>query len=630
MNSESDKKYYIREQFNLGSSVMASRQDVEAFEQMPLTERITANNTYGMLQASARRVPHKTAFCFVPDPMKPAECTEVSYQDLLKKVNQAANLFHQLGVGPGDCVAYLLPSLLETQIVIWGGAAAGIVFGVNFMLEADHIASLLKASKTKVIVTCGASALCPIDIGAKVNQIKAELPELRAVLQVGDVPVAGAQRFEDALASMEENYLISGREIMPEDTACYFHTGGSTGIPKIAPQSHQNDIACVLSSIWGYGLHEDDRFIFGMPLFHTGGVKLGATIPLCLGATIVQIGAQGFRAPQALEMVWPLIEAQKITIFVGVPTVVARLNQLDIGQADISTLRHALIGASALPRSVGEEFEHKTGVKVLEVYGLTEAELGTSANPWAGNHKIGSGGLRLPYIEQVIARIDENGHMQFCETGQVGTILVRGPTVFSGYLGRSNEDIWVEGDWFNTGDLGYCDEDGFFWIVGRQKDVIIRGGHNIDPVEIEDPMHQHQAIENCGAVGLPDADLGEVPVLYVSLKPGEQAQAEEILNFARAKINERAAVPKQIFILEQMPLTAVGKVYKPALRKMAATQALSEKMPEHANRLTVDLHPDLGLAVSINMAGLSSEQISRIAKDIDKLGLALANPDLLN
>jgi fatty-acyl-CoA synthase len=225
-----------------------------------------------------------------------------------------------------------------------------------------------------------------------------------------------------------------------------------------------------------------------------------------------------------------------------------------------------------LPVEILNRFKAETGIPVLEGYGLTEGTCVSAVNPRRGEQRPGSVGLRLPYQEMKVARIDDGVYRGDCAPGEIGTILVRGPNVFRGYKEADhNRDVWVEagdGDpWLNTGDLGRQDEDGYFWIEGRKKDLIIRGGHNIDPSMIEEPLHEHPAVEIAAAVGRPDAYAGELPVAYVQLRAGATATEEELLDYAQQCIKEQAAVPKRLHILDEMPQTAVGKIFKPALRR---------------------------------------------------------------
>jgi len=220
---------------------------------------------------------------------------------------------------------------------------------------------------------------------------------------------------------------------------------------------------------------------------------------------------------------------------------------------------------------VAKQFTAATNVHILEGYGLTEGTSVSTINPLHGEQRIGSIGFRLPYQDMRIAVIEGGDFARFCETDEVGVVILRGPNIFPGYRDDfHNTNAFVDvgdggGKWLNTGDMGRQDVDGYFWLTGRIKELIIRGGHNIDPKQIEEKLHEHPAVALTAAVGRPDQHAGELPVLYVQLKPGGQATEEELMAFAKDNIGERAAVPKRIYIREELPLTAVGKMYKPAL-----------------------------------------------------------------
>jgi fatty-acyl-CoA synthase len=273
---------------------------------------------------------------------------------------------------------------------------------------------------------------------------------------------------------------------------------------------------------------------------------------------------------------WKLIERLRATRVGIVPTIGSALLEVPKAGCDISTVRRFGCGAAPLSPEVARAFSAYVGLPLLEGYGLTEASGITHCNPYAGEQRVGSIGLRGPYVEsKVFRKNDPGGEPVACAPGEEGIIAIRGPTVMHGYRQeRHNAGAFLPGGWLNTGDLGYVDEDGYFWITGRAKDVIIRGGHNISPAWIEEVLYQHPAIALAAAVGKPDAYAGEVPVAYVMLKPGASADAEALRTFTLERVPERPAAPAEVIVLAQMPLTAVGKIFKPALRRDAARRAI--------------------------------------------------------
>jgi fatty-acyl-CoA synthase len=274
-----------------------------------------------------------------------------------------------------------------------------------------------------------------------------------------------------------------------------------------------------------------------------------------------------------IDNFWKILGHYQCTAFSGVPTLFSTLLNIPAEPGTLQQLDVATCGAAPLPVEVARQFEDKFGIRILEGYGLTEGTSVNSVNPRAGEARIGSVGLRFPYQEMRIGVVEGTDFVRFCEPEEVGVVLLRGPNVFPGYLDDfHNLGAFVDaGDggapWLNTGDMGREDADGYFWLTGRKKELIIRGGHNIDPKQIEEPLHHHPAVALAAAVGRPDAHAGELPVVYVELKPGQKVTEAELLAFAQEQIGERAAVPKQIYIIDAIPQTAVGKIFKPALSR---------------------------------------------------------------
>jgi fatty-acyl-CoA synthase len=247
---------------------------------------------------------------------------------------------------------------------------------------------------------------------------------------------------------------------------------------------------------------------------------------------------------------------------------------------DLSSLRYAICGASPMPMEVFRKFERISGVKILEGYGLTEGTCVSCLNPKDGERRVGSIGFRLPYQSMKVARLDEKGcFSDECAPNEIGSVLIKGPNVIPGYKSeKDNEGLWAEEGWLNTGDLGRKDEDGYFWLAGRTKDLIIRGGHNIDSSIIEEALHKHPDVVMAAAVGKPDSYAGELPVAYVVLSPNAGTTEDDLKAHLRTVISERAALPKDITLLDAMPQTAVGKVFKPELRWRAAQKVFSQAL----------------------------------------------------
>jgi acyl-CoA synthetase (AMP-forming)/AMP-acid ligase II len=284
--------------------------------------------------------------------------------------------------------------------------------------------------------------------------------------------------------------------------------------------------------------------------------------------------------------------------------------------ADVSTLKYALCGSAPLPVDLFRRFEAATDVKILEGYGLTEATCLISINPPHGERKIGSVGLPFPYTEVKILHTDEGGAVtRECGTGEVGEICVRNPGVFPGYRDEKlNKAIFATPEngpekWLRTGDLGRIDADGYVWITGRAKDLIIRGGHNIDPALIEEALATHPDVTFVGAVGQPDAHSGEVAAAYVELRGGASLTGDALIAYAQDRIRERAAIPKHVEVLPELPKTAVGKVYKPELRKRAIARVYGAALAEAGIEAEIEVVEDKsrGLVARVRPKGATSE-----------------------
>lgn len=586
--------------------LICTREDIVAIERTPLAERHLPSSTYELIRRTAQTSPDAPALSFILQGTAEETPLRLSYRELLENITRTANAFHRLGLRPGKAVSFLLPNLPQTHYTLWGGEAAGIVNAINPLLEPEHIAELIRASDSELLVT-----LAPFpgtDLWNKVAALRDQLPELRAILcvdmanllpepqrsalkaQRGALP-EGVLDFDATIAECPADHLESGRQIAPDDIASYFHTGGTTGTPKLAPHSHYNEVVMAYSMNLVTRFGAGDVAVCGLPLFHVNGVVVTGLAAFIGGAEVLLATPQGYRNTTLISNFWKIIERHRVSFFSGVPTIYAGLLQVPSEGCDLSSLKYALCGAAPMPVELIRQFEAKTGLTLIEGYGLTEGTCGSCVNPPGGERRPGSIGLPLPYCEVSIKVLDEQGrYLREAAVNEIGTLCIRGATVFRGYLQTSkNQDIWVGGDWFNTGDLGRVDADGYIWLTGRSKDLIIRGGHNIDPQMIEEALHRHPAVALAAAVGKPDLKAGELPVAYVQLKPGSQVSEDELLEHAAGQIPERAAIPKNVWIIDNIPLTAVGKTFKPALRFDAIARVYREAL--------AGLHADIHIEV---------------------------------
>lgn len=565
---------------------IADLANIEALERIPLQERDLPGSNYESIRAVASELSDHPALHFVFDAAAYERPFSYTYSDLVGSITCTANMLNGLGLGHDEVVSIVLPNLPQTYFAFLGGEAAGIANPINPLLEPETMAEIMTAAGTKVLVTLG--PFPGVDIWEKVESISNQVPSLETVLQVdlgrfvtgfehgalGPERPANVQAsvldFDSTAAGYPDDKLSSGRDIRPDEIASYFHTGGTTGTPKLAQHTHFNEVYDAWAAAQNIAPGPDTVMFCGLPLFHVNGVTVTGLLPWGRGSTVVLGTPQGYRNTGVIQNFWKMVEHYRINFFSGVPTVYGSLLDVPLGDSDVGSLEFALCGAAPMPAEVFREFEHRTGVRILEGYGLTEGACVSSMNPAHGERRVGSIGLRLPYQEMKTAVLDgDGGFERFCEPGEIGTLIVRGPNVFPGYKEEVHDRAaFVEnrdGRWLNTGDLGRQDADGYFWLTGRKKEIIIRGGHNIDPKLIEDPLHRHEAVALVAAVGRPDARLGEVPVAYVQLAQGATATEDELLSYARDTIGERAAVPKAVRVVDRIPVTDVGKIFKPRL-----------------------------------------------------------------
>ena len=541
--------------------------DVVRLEATPLSTRGLPASTFAMLRASAERFGDKIAIRHLTQGLPEEPTRDLSYRELFRRVTQAANLFRALGVEPGSSVSMLAPLLPESFIAMIGAQTAGLANPINFLLEPHQIASLLREARCRVLLAPEPD-LAP-GLWEKAEAALAELREKPILL--------GVKAFAAELERQPREALTFAREIGPADVASLFHTGGTTALPKLARHTHGGLMLQCFVNAAMQDLRADDVWLTGVPIFHVGGANCAGLTALSQGATNVLLTPAGLRNPNVIRHFWALAERFRATVIGMVPTSWgAALNTPSEG-FDLSRLRFCVSGASPLPAEVARQVETRLGRQVCEGWGMTETHGYATMTPALGAAKVGAIGLRVPYTELIVAVVKAGRVERLAATGEIGRVLVRGPMVFAGYANDAH-NAWIAGEdggpWFDTGDLGRFDEDGYVWLTGRAKDVIIRGGHNIDPLGIEEALHQHPAVEMAAAIGRPDAYAGEIPIAFVQLKPGASASPQDLQAFARERVAERAAAPAEVRALAQMPLTAVGKIFKPALREIAARDAL--------------------------------------------------------
>ena len=524
----------------------------------------------------------------------------LTWGQLHGQVTQAANMFRALGIGESDTVAYILPNATETVVTLLGGMTAGIVNPINPLLEPEQISAILRETKARVVVTL--KSFPKTDVAQKVAEAVEHAPQVTTVMEIDllryltppkswIVPLirpknTGAHHADilDFSAEMAKHPAdrLTFEEPEGDRVGAYFHTGGTTGMPKVAQHMHSG---MVYNGWLGDTLlfEKDHNIICPLPMFHVFAVHVILMSMIASGAHVVFPTPAGYRGDGVFDNFWKLIERWQITFVITVPTAIAALMQRPV-DADVSALKYAFSGSAALPVELYNRFTEATDVNIIEGYGLTEATCLVSCNPTDGGQKIGSVGIPFPYTDVRILQFDSDGNIsKVCDTDEVGEICVYNPGVWSGNTyteADKNKHLYADGKHLRTGDLGRLDEDGYLFITGRAKDLIIRGGHNIDPAEIEDALSGNPAVAFAGAIGQPDAFAGELPCAYVELVDGATVTVEELTDYAKRHIHERAAIPKYVEILDELPKTAVGKVFKPDLRKLAITRVYNAALQE--------------------------------------------------
>ncbi len=565
--------------------------DLAAIEATPLADRGLPQTTYELVTRAATMWPDRVALSVLPDGSAYDRPVRRTFAQLLSDVHAYANALHALGVRRGDAVALMSPNCDELITATLAAELAGIAAPVNGSLSAATVGDLLTGSGARVLVTAGPD-LAP-DVWATAHELAAAgrldaLLVLRATgaqLAPEELPLVDGVRVAHLAeaAQRQPRDAFAGEPPAATDIAALFHTGGTTGSPKLAAHTHANEVTDAWMIGASHVMREDAVVFAALPLFHVNALLVTLLGPLLRGYEGVWAGPLGYRDPALYPNFWKLVQHHRVSVMSAVPTVYAALADVPV-DTDISSLRCAVVGASPLPQAVRDRFEQATGVPLVEGYGLTEATC-ASALSVPAQPRPGAVGMRLPYQKLRVVRLTEAGEWADVEPGQVGVLAIGGPTVFPGYVtGRAATGPLLDGigklrdGWLDTGDLARVDADGFIFLTGRAKDLIIRGGHNIDPAVVENALLTHPAVTGAQAVGRPDAHAGEVPVAFVTLAPGATASVEELLAWARERVPEQAAAPRTVTVLEALPVTSVGKPFKPALRAEATRAAFAEAL----------------------------------------------------
>jgi long-chain acyl-CoA synthetase len=470
----------------------------------------------------------------------------MTYDDLLAAANRVAGLLRERGVGVGDRIGLVLPNVAQFPVLFYGAAIAGaVVVPMNPLLKAREVRYYLEDSGAALLFAWHQMA-----------------DEARAGAEQVDVPcvVVDPADFDDLLKDVEPASEVVDRD--DDDTVVLLYTSGTTGQPKGAQLTHANLATnAALTSETLVTLEPEDVVMGCLPLFHCFGLTCGLNSTVRSGSCLTLLPR--FDPVTALK----IIGRDRVTVFEGVPTMYsAMLNAPDAEQFDVSSLRTCISGGSAMPVEVMRSFEEKFGCIILEGYGLSETSPVASFNHPDKERKPGSIGVPVRGVQMRV--VDDDG--KEVPVGEVGEIAISGPNVMKGYWQREEATAEATKDgWFHTGDMARTDEDGYFFIVDRKKDLIIRGGYNVYPREIEEALYEHEAVAEVAVVGVPHDQLGEEVGAAVALKPDATATEDELKAFAKERL-AAYKYPRHVWVVDSLPKGPTGKILRREVELPAA------------------------------------------------------------
>ncbi len=505
---------------------------------------------------------------------------KMTYRELEDKVNRLATAMAGMGIQKGDRVAVQIPNSPGTVIAFLAIVRLGaIVVNTNPIYTSREMRHQFNDSGAKAVVIWN-------NLYPKLQEIQRETGVEKVIIyHLNDFmnPVYAAllkKGMKDSWVDVREGdgvywmkTLIANNppnppqvEVDANDVALFQYTGGTTGTPKAAMLMHSNLIANVMQiDAWVPDMaHGKEVFMGAIPFFHVFGMTVGMLESLYVGGKLVLMPD-----PRDIELLMTIIQEEGVTLFPGVPTLyVAIINHKNVKNYNLHSVKVCISGGAPLPVEVQRQFETMTGGKLREGYGLTETSPVTHANPIYGLYKVGSIGLPFPDVEARIVSLDpdETGKFRTLGVGEEGELAVRGPQVMKGYWNRPEETAKVKDEegWLYTGDIAKMDEDGYFYIVDRKKDLIIASGYNIVPREVEEVLYENPKVQEAVVVGVPDPRRGETVKAFLVLKPGETATEQEIIAFCKERLAPYK-VPKLVEFRTELPKSAVGKLLRRAL-----------------------------------------------------------------
>jgi fatty-acyl-CoA synthase len=602
-------------------------EDIRALEARPYDELVTAHSTFEMFETNAALHGDRPAVTVLATADPSSVIARFTHSEFLAEIIKVANLFSSHAGGTEPTIAVVARNHAAVPAIVWGGQTAGVVSALNYLLTSDVIAQLLDAEKATMLVVPG-PRLDP-ELWAKMAPVLPNLTGMTAIFVLGGLPDgAGDARlvdFDAEVAGQDASRLINPRRITRDTVAAIFHTGGTTGLPKLVPQTHGNHIHGAWAFAQMFANDETDVIVNGMPMFHVGGTISSQLSVLGAAGHMILAAPNGFRDPGVIANYWAIVDRFKVTIAGGVPTTIAAQAATPLNGADISSLRMAFTGGALLPSTVAARFEERCGTNLLEQYGMTETLANLATTPFHGEKLRGSVGHRAPFTEiRVGSTTPDDGRVPAAAPGVIGPVSFRGPNAFSGYLNpKHNEGLFLEGGFMSTGDLGYLTPKGQLVLTGREKDLIIRSAHNIDPSAIEEVANSHPDVNLSAAVGMPDAYAGEVPVVFVEPRAGATLDANEVLAFVSERIHEPPARPKKVFVIAEIPRTGVGKIFKPTLREQTIRQKISDVLaaidPDQPAEISADVASSKRPTARILLPGASEVLRTRLRGELQDL-----------
>ena len=518
------------------------------------TKGMVVMNLVTSLQSQAEQQPNKIAYHFMGK--------DTSYGELEHAVGKFAQALTTLGVKKGDHVALLLGNTPHFIVSLYASMRIGAtVIPVNPIYTPSEISYIVNNGDVKVVIAL--DLLVPL-----VTEGEKLFPKVEHYI-ICETQDDVMERVEllptmvHAKTSLFQALLHAAHEVAPitpvkiDDTAVILYTSGTTGVPKGAMLTHGN----LYSNARDIGTYlqytADDKVIATLPVFHVFALTVVVNAPLISGATIILV-------PKfSPKEVFHLVKEQQATVFAGVPTMFNFLYQLPNSDvADFATIRLAISGGASMPVSLLHNFENKFNVRISEGYGLSEASPVTCFNPLIRERKAGSIGMSINNVENKVV----NEYGDEVPVGEVGELIVRGPNVMKGYYKMPEDSAFALRDgWLYTGDLARMDEEGYFYIVDRKKDMIIVGGYNVYPREVEEVFYAHPEVVEAAVVGFPDPDFGEAVHAYVVVK--DEAVTEEVLMAYCKEHLAKYRVPKEIEIIDELPKNTTGKILRRSLKE---------------------------------------------------------------